>query len=199
MGEIELKIALQQEGEARIRDFWAKAEEIVAKRRVEINQEIEHLRNDTDQRLQAKMAELRNNLLFEAQSRARARRLHAEAALEKRLLEQAKDIVAELADSTRTSTWASLRNEMPAIEWAVITVHPKDYKLAKESFPQATINCDESVICGLIAANIDGSIRVDNSLSCRLKRAWPDVLPKIIDALRKKVNCDEAARTNATG
>ena len=41
MGESELKIALQREGEEQVRAFWQAAEEKVAKRRQELKEEQE--------------------------------------------------------------------------------------------------------------------------------------------------------------
>ena len=53
MGEPELKIALQRDGEARIRGFWQDAEGAVEKQRAETRQELDLLREETDRVLQS--------------------------------------------------------------------------------------------------------------------------------------------------
>jgi len=41
--------------------------------------------------------------------------------------------------------------------------------------------------------NAEGTIRVDNSLSCRLIRAWPDLLPDLMKDLREQVDSNATA------
>ncbi len=199
MGEPELKIALQRDGEARIRGFWQEAEGAVEKQRAEIRQELDLLREETDRVLQSEAATLRNNLLFEAQTRAMECRLHAESVLEERLLVLAATLLPELVPKPRAELWLALSKELPVAEWASITVHPDDHDLAAKAYPGADIECNEEISGGLIAANRDKSVRVDNTLSCRLTRLWPDLLPEILENLRQQVNNDEAARTDTTG
>ena len=80
-----------------------------------------------------------------------------------------------------------------------LKVHPADQALAGRDFPAARIENDETLGGGLIVTNTDGTIRIDNSLSCRLLRAWPDLLPKLLGAFHKRVDNDETARTDTTG
>ncbi len=198
MGESELKNALQRDGEAQIRDFWQKAEAAVASRRKEIEAELTQLRAKTDHQLQAEATVLRNNLLFEAQTRAMGCRLHEEATLDERLLHLARQILPELAGDDRAAFWKALCEELPEADWTALKVHPADQKLAGRDFPAATIESDEALGGGLVATNADGAIRIDNSLSCRLMRAWPDLLPQLLGELRKRVNNDETAHTDTT-
>lgn len=199
MGEPELKIALQRDGEARIRGFWQDAEGSVEQQRAETKQELDLLREETDRVLQSEAARLRNNLLFEAQTRAMECRLHAESALEKRLLVLAGTLLPELVPKSRAELWLALCKELPVAEWTTITVHPDDHDLAAKAYPSADIACNAEISGGLIAANRDNSIRVDNTLGCRLTRLWPDLLPEILANLRQQVNNDEAAGTDTTG
>jgi len=198
MGEPELKIALRQEGEARMRSFWQEAEAVVEKRREEVEADLERLRHAVDEALQAELASLRNHLLFAAQTRATGSRLHAEAAIESRLRGMAGEILPSLAGASRAELWNSLRNELPASEWSHITVHPEDRDLARRDFPEAAIACDESLCAGLIATTAEGAIRVDNSLPCRLARAWPDLIPGLMQALRVQVDNDATAVNQTT-
>ncbi len=198
MGESELKKALQREGEAQVGTFWQQAEAIVATRRKEIEAERLQLRTETDRKLQAEASVLRNNVLFEAQTRAMGHRLHEEAALEERLLHLAHQILPELANDDRSALWQALCEELPATDWTALKVHPADHKLADRDFPVAEIERDETLGGGLIVTSADGTIRIDNSLSCRLMRVWPDLLPKLLSELRKQVNDDETARIDTT-
>ena len=199
MGESELKAALQREGAAQIAELWRQAEAAVATRRKEIEAERLQLRTESDCKVQTQATVLRNNLLFAAQTRAMGHRLHEEEALAGRLLLLAQQLLPELASNDRANLWKALRAELPATTWSLLTIHPIDHKLASRNFPAAEITTDETLGGGLITTNPEGTIRVDNSLSCRLTRAWPDLLPKLLSELRKQVNRDETARIDTTG
>jgi vacuolar-type H+-ATPase subunit E/Vma4 len=199
MGESELKRALQREGEEQICNFWQQAETVVALRRKEIKAELMQLRHETDRQLQGEATELRNNLLFEAQTRAMGCRLHEEAALEERLLHLARQLLPELASNGRAVLWKKLCEELPESDWMTIKVHPADQTLADQDFPAARIESDETLGGGLIVTNAEGTIRIDNSLNCRLLRAWPDLVPKLLGEFHKRVDNDETARTDKAG
>jgi vacuolar-type H+-ATPase subunit E/Vma4 len=199
MGESELKTALQLEGEMQIRDFWQQSEFAVAERRREVETELMQLRAETDHRLQAEVTELHSSLHFVAQTRAMECGLRAEATLEERLLLMAHKILPLLANTERATLWKALRKELPEADWTILKVHPADQQLAARDFPSAVIESEEALGGGLIATSADGMIRIDNSLNCRLIRAWPDLLPKLLGELRKRVDNDETAHTNTTG
>ena len=199
MGVSELKTALRQDGEARARAFWQQAEATVEKRRKEIAAEVEHLRDETGRSLQAEEARLRNNLLFEARAKATGYRLHAEAAMELRLMEMAGRVLGEMIGNSRQQIWQALCRELPEYPWTNLRVHPEDLTIARQAFPAAAIECDEAIVGGLVAADAKGSIHIDNSLPCRLTRAWPDLLPSLMKALRERVDSDAATRHNTAG
>ena len=98
MGESELKIALQREGEAQVRDLWRQAEDAVAARRAELEAKRLSAHAETDRRLQEAINTLRNNLLLDFQTRALESRLHAETALSERLLILARQELMALAE-----------------------------------------------------------------------------------------------------
>lgn len=193
MAETELKTALRRAGEERIHSAWLEAEVLVAERRAALDAACARLRDETDRQLQAGATRLRNTLLFAARSRAMACRLHAEAALEKRLLVLAGELLPELAGSRRASVWAALCAELPQADWVALRVHPADHALAVAAFPAALIEDDAALGGGLIAVNADAIIRIDNSLDCRLSRAWPDLLPQLVSELRSLVDEHETA------
>lgn len=193
MGESELKIALRREGEERVRQFWQEAEASVAAKRDEIEEQLSQLRAQMARRLEAETTEMANNMLFNAQSKSRKRQLLAEAEIEQRLLALGEKMLPELGGISQGETWQALCAEIPRAEWTVIIVAPEDEELAKSSFPQARIECDAKIGRGLVAENNDGSIRIDNSLRCRMLRAWPDLLPGLMMALRKQVEDNETS------
>lgn len=198
MGASELKTALRRAGEERIRGFWKEAESAVSARRKEVDTELVQLRAETDRQLTIDVSNLRNNQLFTAQTKAMESRLHAEAKLEQRLLLLAQQMLRELA-AGQPGLWQVLYAELPQADWRHLTVHPADRSRVETDFPEAVIDCDESLGGGMIATSGDGTFRVDNSLLCRLLRAWPDLLPRLLAELRKRVDEDEAARINTTG
>lgn len=199
MGESELKAALQHDGDKQIRDVWQHAEAAVATRREAFEAGMAQLRSRSDRALQAEITTLRNDLLFAAQTRAMACRLHAEAALGERLLQLARQLLPELAERDCAALWQALCRELPEADWAFIRVRPADQQRAGRDFPAATVEHDETLGGGLIVTNLDSTIRIDNSLIRRLHRAWPDLLPQLLEELRKQVNKDATTLTDTTG
>jgi vacuolar-type H+-ATPase subunit E/Vma4 len=193
MGESELKIALQREGEEQVRAFWQAAEEKVEKRRQELKEEQEQLRLEAERQLQVEVSRRSNSLFAESRMQAMASRLHAEALLDERLQGLASQLLTELAEKNREALWQALCAELPPAEWAKITVSQADKALAARNFPAAEIEFEETLAGGLIATNHDDGVKVDNSLGCRLHRAWPDLLPQLMSELRTLVDSDETA------
>jgi vacuolar-type H+-ATPase subunit E/Vma4 len=192
MGESELKIALQREGEEQVRAFWKAAEEKVAKRRQELKEEQEQLRLETERQLQSEVSRRRNSLLAESRMQVMASRLHAEALLDERLQGLASQLLTEFTEKNRDVLWQALCDELPSAEWDKITVSQASQGLAARDFPTAEIELDDAIAGGLIATSSSG-VRVDNSLVCRLRRAWPDLLPQLMSELRRLVDSDETA------
>ena len=192
MGESELKIALQREGEEQVRAFWQAAEKKVAKRRQELKEEQEQLRLEAERQLQSEVSRRRNSLLAESRKQVMASRLHAEALLDERLQGLASQLLTELVEKNREVLWQALCAELPPAEWGKITVSQASQSLAARDFPIAEIELDDAISGGLIATSSSG-VTVDNSLACRLRRAWPDLLPQLMSELRRLVDSDETA------
>jgi len=192
MGESELKIALQREGEEQVRAFWQAAEEKVAKRRQELKEEQEQLRREAERQLQFEVTRRRNSQRTESRMQAMASRLHAEALLDERLQGLASQLLTELTEKNREVLWQAFCAELPHAEWGKITVSQGSQGLAVRDFPTAEIELDDAIAGGLIATSSSG-VRVDNSLPCRLRRAWPDLLPQLMSELRRLVDSDETS------
>ncbi|TNF48576.1 MAG: hypothetical protein EP304_05750 [Deltaproteobacteria bacterium] len=193
MGESELKIALQREGEEQVRAFWQAAEEKVAKRRQELRDEQEQLRIEAERQLQSEVSRRRNRLLVKSRMQAVASRLHAEALFDERLQGLASQLLTELTEKNREVLWQAFCAELPPAEWSKITVSQADKALAARTFPAAEIELEETLAGGLIATSRDAGLKVDNSLGCRLSRAWPDLLPQLMSEFRRLVDRDETA------
>lgn len=192
MGESELKIALQREGEEQVRAFWQAAEEKVAKRRQELKEEQEQLRREAERQLHVVVTRRRNSQRAESRMQAMASRLRAEDILDERLQGLASQLLTELTEKNREVLWQAFCAELPHAEWGKITVSQGSQGLAVRDFPTAEIELDDAIAGGLIATSSSG-VRVDNSLTCRLRRAWPDLLPQLMSELRRLVDSDETA------
>ena len=198
MGVAELETALRHEGEVRAREFWRQSEAAVDARRREIEAKLDRLCAEAGRTLQAAEKGLRNKLLFEARARATACRLHAEAAMEARLLDLAGRVLIDMAGTSRGAVWQALSSEIPDYQWTNLTVHPVDLELARETFPSAAIACAEAIGGGLVAHDAEDTVRIDNSLPRRLLRAWPDLLPNLMKDLRERVDRDAASDSDTT-
>jgi len=101
--------------------------------------------------------------------------------------------------NSRQELWQALCRELPGYQWTNVKVNPEDLELARLTFPSAVIDCDEGIGGGLITVEAEGTIRIDNTLSCRLMRAWPDLLPDLMKNLRQQVDNDATSRNDTTG
>ena len=196
MGELELKIALQQEGEERIRDIWHQSEDLVRKRRQEIQEELDRLREQLEGKMQREISSLKGDIMAQTRGQAMQHQLEAETHLAIRLFELAKQLLHELIIDSREVVWLSLCQELPVSKWATISIHPKDFPFAERDFPAARIERKENLVGGVIVQSADECICIDNSLFCRLAQAWPDILPKLMNSLREKVDNDATAYNN---
>jgi vacuolar-type H+-ATPase subunit E/Vma4 len=156
MGESELKIALQREGEEQVRAFWQAAEEKVAKRRQELKEEQEQLRREAERQLQFEVTQRRNSQRTESRMQAMASRLHAEALLDERLQGLASQLLTELTEKNREVLWQAFCAELPHAEWGKITVSQGSQGLAVRDFPTAEIELDDAIAGGLIATSSSG-------------------------------------------
>lgn len=196
MGELELKIALQQEGEEQIREIWHQSEGIVRKRRQDIQEELDRLREQSEGKMQLEISSLKSDIMAQARGQAMEHQLESETHLAKRLLELAQQLLNELIVDSREAVWLSLCQELPISNWATISIHPKDSPFAERDFPDARIERKENLVGGVIVQSADECICIDNSLLCRLAQAWPDILPKLMNSLREKVDNDAPAYNN---
>ena len=193
MGELELKTALLHEGEERIREIWHQSEKNVRKRRQQIQEELAQLRQQSEGKVQLDISSFKRDVMAQAKARAMEEQLQSEAQLAQRLFELAKQVLNELMADLRDTVWHSLCQELPHSSWANIRIHPRDLSFAERDFPAANIELKEHLIGGMVVLSEDERICIDNTLLCRLVQAWPDILPELMNDLRKKVDSDATA------
>jgi V/A-type H+-transporting ATPase subunit E len=117
----------------------------------------------------------------EAESEARRIMLAARAALGERAYRIARELLPRFRGANYASVFGALVDELPARTWARVRVGPADRELARSRFLDAEVVPDEGVVAGLVVESDDGRIRIDNTLETRLARAWPEIVPGIVD------------------
>ena len=118
--------------------------------------------------------------LAAARHEARALRMSAVVDLAKRLRALAATELATLGREGGEALFTALADELPERDWQRIRVNPSQAKTARDRFPGAAIEPDESVSGGLEATAEDGRLHVDNTLEARLEAAWPDLAPGLV-------------------
>ena len=132
--------------------------------------------------------------LAAARHEARALRMSAVVDLATRLHELAAAELATLGREGGEALFAALADELPERDWQRIRVNPSQAKTARDRFPDAAIEPDESVSGGLEAAAEDGRLHVDNTLEARLEAAWPELAPGLVaEALAERESDGTAA------
>lgn len=192
MGEYELQEALREKARETIRELWRAAESAVAERRTEVGVQQAALRDAAERQLAVAAAAVRRDVLTTAERAARQQQLAAEQALQERLHAAAMCIFPDLGTGDRQQLWRALAAELPPVDWQRIRVHPDDLSVARQFFPTVEVAAEPALGGGLVAETADGRIVVDNSLTGRLTRAWPDLLPPLFAAISEEVDRDAA-------
>jgi len=167
--------ALREEAEAEVRRHAAEAEIILAA-----------AENSCRLAVEAALDELGRELTREAEEKGRLWQARAEAELAARLYELAQGELPWLRSHGGENLLAGLAAELPREEWSLIRVNAEDTNTARALFPTARIEAGHDLTGGLIAVTGDNRITVDNSLETRLKRAWPRLLPELLQALERE-------------
>ena len=126
-------------------------------------------------------------ILAEAERQAALIKLEAEQALAGRLYTLAHGTLARLRDDHYAELFAALVAELLPCRWETVRVNPADSELAQASFPGAAIETDDGITGGMEVSAEGGRVRVDNTLDKRLERAWPELLPRLLNAVPEKV------------
>ena len=193
MGQAELKAALQREAEMRAQKLWQRAETMVEARRQEVEQDAANIEAEAERLLAKSAAAARSRILSKAQQEASACRLETTEELSLRLQKQAHQMLPEIGRQGGSKLWFALHRELPKLPWETVWVCDADVALAKEAFPNAHIIVEDALAGGLAVATKEGQIKIDNSLACRLRRAWSDLLPLLVKELYRRLDDDAAA------
>ena len=162
---------------------WESARAEVERRRTELATALEQERMRLDGEVSAEVARLEARGVAEAEHKARETSAGATVALAERLLQLARIQLPQLCGPQRATLFDALAGELPSCRWQCVRVNPADVVLAKQRFPDATIEADAAVSGGLEVAAEDGRVAVSNTLETRLAIAWPDLVPGLIAEL----------------
>lgn len=189
MGHEELMSSLRAEARRREEALWEEARREADRQRDEARGQEESLRQEQARTLASRHAARREDMLAQARQEAGRLREEALADLADRLLALARKLLPEMAQSDG-ALLERLAAELPPVAWERVLVAPGEREQAQRLFPQAAIAVDEAMVGGLEAWMEGGQFQVANTLSVRLARAWPDLLPVLLAAIIKEVEGD---------
>lgn len=184
---------LRQQGEETIARLWQEAEAKVREQRAAAEQSVTRQREEAAASFAARLDQLTRLAVLAAKRQAANRRLAGHQELAARLQALAFSNLAALRSAEYPQTFALLVAELPAHPWRAATVHPDDRELAKALLPEATIATDPEITGGLVVSGENGKVRINNTFSKRLERAWPELLPQLLAELLKEVEDDHPA------
>jgi vacuolar-type H+-ATPase subunit E/Vma4 len=183
MGRGALIESLRGKAAEEVDALWRDARSRADGHRQELARALDRQRAEDARAAAAAAQRLEDDARIEAEHRAREIRGKAVLALAGRLHELALAELPRLRGEGGAALFSGLARELPVREWQRVRVNPADRDLAREQFPSATVEDDPSVCGGMIVEAEGGRISVSNSLETRLARAWPDVLPGLIEGL----------------
>ncbi|HEX9021645.1 MAG TPA: V-type ATP synthase subunit E [Nitrospirota bacterium] len=185
----ELIESLRKTGDKKILILRQEAEAEAGKLRAEVAARIERMRADNARVRSARVNAVLSAGVSEANNRARHAKLLADKALAERLFAVAGSSLRQLRNEGYLRAFEKLARELPSLRWQVVRVNPLDVDFAKRYFPAAEVLPDEHISGGMDASAEKGAVRVINTFEKRLERAWPDLLPRLIeDAYREARN-----------
>lgn len=188
MGYQELIAHLRNEGENKVQLMRKQIEAEADNTRADIAKRIEQIRKEFRERQKRAAKEQEDNILLEAEKRARTLRLSAEKSLSVRLFPLSLSHLHELRNESYTDVLASLVKELPPFSWKEVRVNSADVKTAQKYFPGAQIIPDKNITGGLTVLTEDGKIHAVNTFEKRLERAWEDLSPLLIRDVYKEVS-----------
>lgn len=182
----ELIDALRAEGEDAVRAIRRQAEAEAEGIRTETSRKTEEMRGEQERLRHDVISDKADAILAEADGKARAVKLHAEAELSHRLYDYARSSLSNLRAKGYENVFAALVRELPPRRWQIVRVNPADITVARTYFPDSEIITDAAITGGLEVMDQDGEIRVTNTFEKRCERAWQEMLPELLKAAKKK-------------
>lgn len=178
---------LQAKGEEKIATVWREARAEAERFRAEQQQRLagEHDRCYLAEREVRQSVQRRRTMAARRQGEALVTK--AEQELQDRLFKLALDLLDGGWPGGRQQLLTRLAGELPPFDWGRIRVNPADRDITANLFPGAEIVTDPEISGGLEATSRDGGITVDNTLSTRLLRAWPRLVPELLREAKRDV------------
>lgn len=192
MGHEELLADIQKKGDEQVRGIWQKAEHEVYELRTQAAQKIDEEKSSLRQKETSACDEERLSVLISADKNANQLLINAEQQLAEKLYALAQTSLQILRDRDNETVFTALADELPDCAWDEVVVHPDDRKQAETMFTKTKITTDVSISGGLQAIGNHGTILINNTLEKRLERAWPVLLPHLINHVKELLESDEA-------
>jgi len=181
MGCKELIESLRTAASERVDAVWSEASAGADAARAASAEKISKARDDADRAIASGAAQIRSQVLLEAQRKERGLRLAADRKLADLLYSIAATQLPLLRESEYTAAFQAMVQELPQFAWGHVKVHPDDVERARAFFPNAKITGAASISGGLEATSDDGQVTVVNTFEKRLERAWEGMLPQMIN------------------
>jgi V/A-type H+-transporting ATPase subunit E len=185
MGGEELIESLRKEASEKMREIREEAEKEAERMREDVSLRLEALQQD--EAAGRSSGEEPARVLLDAQNRVRMIRLSSEDRLSGRLYSLAASSLHMLRAQGYGDIFHRLALELPSHVWRNVRVNPEDSGLAKKFFPDAEIIADSNVTGGMEVEAEGGGVRIINTLEKRVERAWPLMLPLLMDDIYRKV------------
>ncbi len=186
--------ALRQKAEGKASAIWQEAEAEVERIRAEASHRIEEKRAQSENDLAMLEQKLLKTFTVEAEREVRKIRVAAKNTLADRLYRLALESLPRFRNQGYEDLFAALAGELPTRQWQRVKVNPADQSLARRYFPNAQVVPDQTTIGGMEVEGEEGRIRIINTLEKRLERAWPGILPDLLESLcREFLNHESTA------
>ena len=180
MNSEELIASIWQESEKKIRGMIQETDEEESKIEQDVMQALSRIRDDGQQHCSAASANRTEEILGEAEKRARIMKIEASIMLAERLYRISCSSLRRLREQGYQEIFRRMAEELPLLPWKSIRVNPEDSGIAGEYFPGAEIMTDELITGGMDVTTGDGNIRVINTFEKRLERTWEDIIPDLL-------------------
>lgn len=179
----ELVDALRRAAKEKAASIREAARADVERHRSQVAEEAAALRARAAEDSATEARDLMRDAKAEAAAEAQGIVLAARSALAGRLYRLARGLLPRYRDDDYAAMFDALAREVPRRAWPRVKVDPSDRELAARRFPDAELVTDEAIVAGLVVEEGDGRVRVDNTLEKRLERAWPQILPGIVNEI----------------
>lgn len=186
MGYSELIDSLRRDGDEKVQEIRRTTEAEAARIEAESADAVRALREEHGKRLRDAAIAQAKVLLAEAERKQALIVLEAKNALAVRLYGVAGATLTKLRNDRYPQLFAALAAELPPESWEKVRINPADAELARSCFPGARLELDCAITGGMQASARGGRVMIDNTLGKRLERAWPEILPTLVDAVMRE-------------